>query len=94
MNSKWTPEEVARFLHEGKRLIREAAEKEAALREELAQIRGQLHKSRRERIATAALQGLLACPDGHNTATPAAKYAAAACKCADALIAVLDAKTC
>lgn len=48
--------------------------------------------SRRERIATAALQGLLACP-GDNTISDLTRiYAAAACKYADALIDQLDAK--
>ena len=45
------------------------------------------HRDRRERIATAALQGLLADPDGHATVNG---YVVAAVALADALIAELD----
>ena len=45
------------------------------------------HRDRRERIATAALQGLLADPDGHATLNG---YVVAAVALADALIAELD----
>ena len=45
------------------------------------------YRDRRERIATAALQGLLADPDGHATVNG---YVVAAVALADALIAELD----
>ena len=45
------------------------------------------HRDRRERIATAALQGLLADPDGHATVNG---YVVAAVALADALIAELN----
>lgn len=45
------------------------------------------HRARRERIATAALQGMLADPDHEGTPND---YADAAVRCADALIAKLD----
>ena len=45
------------------------------------------HRDRRERIATAALQGLLADPNGHASISG---YATGAVALADALIAELD----
>ena len=65
---------------------------EAKKRLEIAQLQMQAeaeirHRDRRERIATAALQGLLADPNGHATISG---YATGAVALADALIAELD----
>ena len=54
---------------------------------DLSKMREAYRRDRRERIATAALQGLLADPDGHATING---YAVGAVALADALIAELD----
>lgn len=62
------------------------------LKEMLAAEVRQRNRDRRERIATAAMQGILACHEG-NTALPKGwpgDFAIIAVDCADALIAELD----
>lgn len=72
-----------------------AAAQDAHVRQERAEHKAEIEKlraDRRERIATAALQGILACQEG-NTALPKewpGIFAIMSVNCADALIAELD----